>query len=70
MVNIYKKLKESRIGAKMLVQVHDDLLFEVPKKHSAELEVLIKQEMENAVKLCVPVVVEIKKGGNWGELQQ
>jgi len=70
MVNIYKKLKESRIGAKMLVQVHDDLLFEVPKKHSAELEVLIKQEMENAVKLCVPLVVEIKKGGNWGELQQ
>jgi DNA polymerase-1 len=51
----------------MLLQVHDELVFEVPKPEVDEVASLVKHEMENAVDLSVPLVVEIGVGSNWLE---
>ena len=67
MINIQKKLKEGNYKTKMLLQVHDELVFDT---HKSELEIikpLIKSEMENAYKLKVPLDVEIGVGDNWLE---
>ncbi|HAC65916.1 MAG TPA: DNA polymerase I [Cyanothece sp. UBA12306] len=53
--------------AKLLLQVHDELVFEVPPDEWEELQIKIKETMENAVKLTVPLVVEIYSGKNWME---
>ncbi|MCK0155596.1 DNA polymerase I [Cellulophaga sp. F20128] len=67
MINIHKKLTEGQYKTKMLLQVHDELVFDA---HNSELEAvtqLIKTEMENAYILKVPLEVEIDKGANWLE---
>ncbi|MDR1243907.1 MAG: DNA polymerase I [Endomicrobium sp.] len=70
MINIYKELKKNNSKSLMLLQVHDDLLFEVPKKEKENLISLIKEKMENAVSLKVPLFVDIKVGANWGQMQK
>jgi len=52
----------------MILQVHDELLFEAPVKEQAALEKIVKQEMEGVYKLAVPLVVEIGIGPNWRDL--
>jgi DNA polymerase-1 len=52
----------------MILQVHDELLFEAPAKERAKLEKLVKEEMEGVHKLAVPIVVEIGVGPNWRDL--
>jgi DNA polymerase-1 len=52
----------------MILQVHDELLFEAPAKERLKLEKLVKEEMEGAHKLAVPIVVEIGVGPNWRDL--
>lgn len=67
MINIHKRLKNEKWQSKMLLQVHDELVFDV---HNSELETikpLIQQEMENAFQLAVPLVVELGEGQNWLE---
>jgi DNA polymerase I len=67
MINIHKRLKNENWQSKMLLQVHDELVFDV---HNSELETikpLIQQEMENAFQLAVPLVVELGEGQNWLE---
>ena len=67
MINIHKRLKAENWKSKMLLQVHDELVFDV---HNSELETikpLIQQEMENAFQLTVPLVVELGEGQNWLE---
>jgi DNA polymerase-1 len=49
----------------MLLQVHDELVFEVPPTEVAAIEVLVKREMESAAQLSVPLVVDIGTGANW-----
>jgi len=51
----------------MLLQVHDELLFDVPKKELEVAKALIREEMENAYTLIVPLIVEIGTGNNWLE---
>lgn len=67
MINIAKKLSESATGAKLLLQVHDELLIECPREHADEVLSLLKSEMENAVQLNVPLKVEANIGENWLE---
>lgn len=55
--------------AKLLIQVHDELLFEVPKKKIDELAKKIQEIMESAYKLDVPLIVDLKYGVNWGEMK-
>ena len=68
MINIDRRLTEEEFEAKMILQVHDELLFEAPVKESAKLRELVKEEMEGVHKLAVPIVVEIGVGPNWRDL--
>ncbi len=65
MINIYKELKKRKSKTKMILQVHDELLFDVHKSELEEMKTLIKNIMENSFPLKVPVVVDIGIGENW-----
>ncbi len=68
MISIAARLKKEKLAARMILQVHDELLFELPAKEKSKLEKLVKEEMENVHKLSVPLVVEIGTGPNWRDL--
>jgi DNA polymerase-1 len=65
MIKISNEFEKKKINAKMLLQIHDELLFECHKDHVTEAEKIITHEMENAMKLSVPLKVEINHGKNW-----
>ena len=65
MINIHKKLEKGNYKSKMLLQVHDELVFDIYNPELEELKKLIKSEMENAYKLDVPLDVEVGVGENW-----
>ncbi|MFK7833477.1 MAG: DNA polymerase I [Winogradskyella sp.] len=67
MINIYNKLQEGNYKSKMLLQVHDELVFDIYKPELEELKTLIKSEMENAYVMEVPLDVEMDIGLNWLE---
>ncbi|MBO6607802.1 DNA polymerase I [Psychroserpens sp.] len=67
MINIYNKLEEGNFKSKMLLQVHDELVFDVYKPELETIKTLIKTEMENAYKLEVPLDVDLDIGENWLE---
>jgi DNA polymerase-1 len=67
MINIYNKLQAGPYKTKMLLQVHDELVFDVYKPELENMKKLIKQEMENAYKLSVPLDIEMDMGTNWLE---
>ena len=67
MINIYNKLENSDYKTKMLLQVHDELVFDVPNSEVDVMKTLIKTEMENAFKMAVPLDVEVGLGQNWLE---
>ena len=65
MINISKQFKEKGIQSKMILQVHDELNFDVQKSELEEVKEIVKYEMENAVKLAVPLEVEMDAAENW-----
>ena len=65
MINIQKHFDNNTYKSKMLLQVHDELVFDMHKDELSTLEPIIKSEMENAFKLTVPLDVEVGKGDNW-----
>lgn len=65
MINIHRKLEEGNYKTKMLLQVHDELVFDVYKPELEELKTMIKTEMESAYTLSVPLDVELGVGDNW-----
>lgn len=67
MINIHARLGKIKVGTKMLLQVHDELLFDVPKTELEEMTAVIKEEMERAMPLKVPVIAEAGHGDNWLE---
>lgn len=67
MINIHQKLQQKNYKSKMLLQVHDELIFDIHKSELTELEPLIKKEMEQAFSLAVPLEVEVGTGDNWLE---
>jgi DNA polymerase-1 len=67
MIAIQKKLDKGSWQSKMLLQVHDELVFDVPKEEVVALQAMIKNEMENAFSLDVPLMVDIGIGSNWLE---
>jgi len=69
MIAIDKKLSEVSSDTKMVLQVHDELLFEVPENQLKTVAEFVKLEMENIVKLKVPIEVNIKAGQNWGTME-
>ncbi len=67
MINIHKKLEEGKFKSKMLLQVHDELVFDVYKPELEKLKSMIKEEMEQAYSMSVPLDVEVGVGENWLE---
>ena len=67
MINIHKKLQEGNYRTKMLLQVHDELVFDVYKPELEEIKILVKREMENAFIMDVPLDVDLGVGENWLE---
>ncbi len=69
MLEIDSKMKEQKLKSKMLLQVHDELIFEVPEDELAAMKKLVVHEMENIVKLKVPLKVDMGIGVNWFDLK-
>ena len=69
MININKSPTNNQMKTKMLIQVHDELIFQVPKEELDESTKIIITQMESAMKLKVPIYVDTKTGPNWGELE-
>jgi DNA polymerase-1 len=67
MINIHKKLTSENWKSKMLLQVHDELVFDVHNSELEKIQPMIKHEMENAFKMAVPLDIEIGIGKNWLE---
>lgn len=67
MINIYNLLKDNKLKTKMLLQVHDELIFDVPKNELDFVKPLIKKTMEEAYQFAVPLVVDLGVGKNWLE---
>jgi DNA polymerase-1 len=68
MISLDRKLAERGLKTRMVLQVHDELLFEVPLDEKDEVEALVRAEMEGAVKLDVPLVADLAFGANWRDL--
>ena len=67
MVRVYKKLREEDLDARLILQVHDELIIEAAEKDKERAEKILKDEMENAVKLSVPMTVDVNSGRSWYE---
>jgi DNA polymerase-1 len=69
MIRIDRRLREEGFAAKMTLQVHDELLFDVPEKEVGQVKELVRHEMETVIELKVPVVVDCGAGPNWRDLK-
>jgi DNA polymerase-1 len=69
MINLYREMARRGLKSKMLLQVHDELIFEVPQDESEEMCRLVPQVMSSAMMLSVPLKVDTKTGANWGEME-
>jgi DNA polymerase-1 len=67
MVNISRLFTKRHLQAVMIMQVHDELVFEVPSSEREEVMTLVKKEMEEVIKISVPLKVDINAGKNWDE---
>jgi DNA polymerase-1 len=67
MIRIHDRLRDQRLSARMLLQVHDELVFEVPGPEMETVIALVREEMEGAAELSVPLVVDVGTGQNWLE---
>jgi len=65
MISIHNRILEKRLKSRMIIQVHDELVFDIFKPELAEMKELIKDSMENAIKLLVPLIVDMGTGDNW-----
>ena len=70
MIRIERLLRDQSFAAKMLLQVHDELVFEAPSDEVLRLEALVRNEMENAATLSVPLIVDVGVGQNWLETKE
>lgn len=69
MINIHKALREKQLRSRILLQVHDDLVLEVPRSEVEQVTVLLKEKMETACVLKVPLEVSIKMGTDWYDME-
>jgi DNA polymerase-1 len=69
MIALDRKLAERKLKTRMVLQVHDELLFEVPASEAAEVEALVRAEMEGVIQLKVPLVADLAFGSNWRDMK-
>ena len=67
MVKVYNELKKRKLKSRLILQVHDELIIETEKTELDEVSKLLKDCMENAVSLAVPITVDVKHGETWYE---
>jgi DNA polymerase-1 len=67
MINIWRRFSDGKLKTKMILQVHDELLFECPMHELEIIRDIIKEEMEGVISLSVPLLVDIHVGKNWAE---
>ena len=67
MVRVYDRLKAEKLRAQLLLQVHDELIVECPEAEAEQVSRLLKEEMENAAQLSVPLTAEVHTGHSWAE---
>ena len=65
MIRVHRALTHERLASRMLLQVHDELIFELPASEQVALSALVKREMESAATLDVPLLVEMGIGDDW-----
>lgn len=65
MIDIFKALEDQSWKTRMILQVHDELIFDTPKEEVEALKKMVREKMENAVKISVPLTVDIGEGDNW-----
>jgi len=65
MINVAKRIKAEGLDTKLVLQVHDELLMEVPHGELEYVKAMLQEEMEGAAKLKVPLVVDVKVGESW-----
>ncbi len=69
MLNVHRKLTNGKWKSKMLLQIHDELIFEVPPTEMETIEKLVHDEMTGVMPLSVPLKVDMKTGRNWAECE-
>ncbi|OFV72409.1 DNA polymerase I [Acetobacterium wieringae] len=69
MIKVYKRLNAENLKAQLILQVHDELIIDTPKNECAQVEVLIKEEMEGAAQLSVPLTVDVNTGLSWYDVK-
>ena len=69
MIKIQHELDAQRLRSRMILQVHDELLFEAPPDELAQLQKIVQPAMEDVYPLRVPLVVDIKSGANWRDMK-
>ncbi len=69
MLNIYHRLRRENRRARMLLQIHDELVFEAPPEEIDAIEQLVVEEMSGVMELLVPLKVDTKRGKNWAECE-
>jgi DNA polymerase-1 len=70
MIRIHTRLRDKGMASRMLLQVHDELVLEVPEVELAEAAGLVVREMKHAVELSVPLELELKVGRSWGAMRK
>jgi DNA polymerase-1 len=65
MVNIFKRMKQENFSSKMILQIHDELIFDIKKEEQEKMISLVTTEMQNAMKLNVPILADYGVGENW-----
>ena len=68
MLNVQKELKKQNLNAKLVLQIHDELILDTPINEVEQVKEIVKNQMENVVKLRVPLTVEIDAGDSWYEI--
>jgi DNA polymerase I len=69
MIRIHKALQEKKLSAKILLQVHDELVLEAPVAEVEEVRTLVQREMEGAARLMVPLRVDLNVADNWMDMK-
>ena len=67
MINVYRKLDENGLEAKIVLQVHDEMMIEAPLNEAEKVKEIIKNEMESAIQLKIPLIAEVSEAENWYE---
>ena len=67
MVHVFKRLRDEKLQAKLLLQVHDELIVECSADEAERVSSILREEMEHAADLSVPLTVEVKSGHSWAE---